>query len=46
MFYKFMSYTILSTDWSLYENRKNVCIQCKSAWEYKDSFPEAYNISV
>ena len=41
-----MNYTILSTDWTIYENRKNVCIQCKSVQEYKDNFPDAYNISV
>ena len=41
-----MIYNILSTDWTIYENRKNVCIQCKSVQEYKDNFPDAYNISV
>ena len=41
-----MNYRILSTDWSLYDNRKNVCIQCKCVNEYKTNFPEAYEISL
>ena len=41
-----MSYIILSTDWSLYENRLSACVQCKTAFEYKDNFPNAYNISL
>ena len=41
-----MKYVILSSDWSLYENRISVSIQCKSIQEYKDNFPDAYEISV
>jgi hypothetical protein len=41
-----MSYIILSTDWSLYENRLSAYVQCKTAFEYKDNFQDAYNISL